>query len=70
MAGVAEFRLLGPLEVIVNGHLVEIGSARQRIVLSMLLLEANHVVPRSRLVDAVWADTPPTTSKGQVQACV
>ena len=70
MAGVAEFRLLGPLEVIVNGHLVEIGSARQRIVLSMLLLEANHVVPRSRLVDAVWADTPPTTSKGQIQACV
>ena len=36
----------------------------------MLLLQANHVVPLSRLVDAVWADTPPSTSKSQIQACV
>lgn len=67
---VAEFRLLGPLEVVADGRLVEIGSARQRIVLSMLLLQANHVVPLNRLVDAVWADTPPSTSKSQIQACV
>jgi DNA-binding SARP family transcriptional activator len=70
VTGVAEFRLLGPLEVLVDSHLLMIGSARQRIVLSMLLLEANHVVPLNRLVDAVWADKPPTTSKSQIQACV
>lgn len=70
VAAVAEFRLLGPLEVVADGRPVEIGSARQRIVLSMLLLQANHVVPLSRLVDAVWADTPPSTSKSQIQACV
>ena len=70
LSEVAEFRLLGPLEVLVGSHLVEIGSARQRIVLAMLLLEANHVVPLNRLVDAVWADKPPTTSKSQIQACV
>lgn len=70
MTGVAEFRLLGPLEVVSDGRLVEIGSARQRIVLSMLLLQANRVVPLGRLVDAVWADAPPITSKSQIQACV
>ncbi|HEY2579368.1 MAG TPA: BTAD domain-containing putative transcriptional regulator [Streptosporangiaceae bacterium] len=70
MTGIAEFRLLGPLEVVSSGHVVEIGSARQRIVLSMLLLQANQAVPLGRLVDAVWADTPPTTSKSQIQACI
>jgi DNA-binding SARP family transcriptional activator len=70
VTGIAEFRLLGPLEVVANGHVVEIGSARQRIVLSMLLLQTNQAVPLGRLVDAVWADTPPTTFKSQIQACV
>jgi DNA-binding SARP family transcriptional activator len=62
--------LLGPLEVAANGEIVEIGSARQRIVLSMLLLHANQVVPLERLVDAVWADAPPPTAKSQVQTCI
>jgi DNA-binding SARP family transcriptional activator len=70
VAGILEFRLLGPLEVVANGQIVEIGSARQRIVLSMLLLQANQEVPLGRLVDAVWADTPPTTAKSQIQTCV
>jgi DNA-binding SARP family transcriptional activator len=67
---VAEFRLLGPLEIVSNGQLTEISSHRQRIVLSMLLLQANHVVPLGRLVDAVWSDTPPVTAKSQIQACI
>ncbi len=70
MAKFIEFRLLGPLEVVADGKIVEVGSARQRIVLSMLLLQANQVVPLGRLVDAVWADTPPATSKSQIQTCI
>jgi DNA-binding SARP family transcriptional activator/tetratricopeptide (TPR) repeat protein len=70
VAGFAEFRLLGPLEVVVGGRLIEIGSARQRIVLAMLLLPANQVVPMARLIDAVWDDMPPTTAKSQVQTCI
>ncbi|HEV2450674.1 MAG TPA: BTAD domain-containing putative transcriptional regulator [Streptosporangiaceae bacterium] len=70
MAGILQFRLLGPLEVVADGEIVEIGSARQRIVLSMLLLQADQEVPLARLVDAVWADTPPTTAKSQIQTCV
>jgi DNA-binding SARP family transcriptional activator/Tfp pilus assembly protein PilF len=36
----------------------------------MLLIEANHVVPVDRLVDAVWDESPPSTARSQVQICV
>jgi DNA-binding SARP family transcriptional activator/tetratricopeptide (TPR) repeat protein len=65
-----EFRLLGPLEFTVDGQPAAIGSDRQRVVLAMLLLEANHVVPLSRLIDAVWDEEPPVTAKSQIQTCV
>jgi DNA-binding SARP family transcriptional activator len=65
-----EYLLLGPLEVLADGSPMEISSTRQRILLAMLLLEANHAVPLSRLADAIWDDDPPTTAKSQVQTCV
>ena len=60
------FQVLGPLHVI-DAHIT---ASRQRIVLAMLLLEANKVVPVGRLVDAVWQDTPPATAKSQIQICI
>jgi DNA-binding SARP family transcriptional activator/tetratricopeptide (TPR) repeat protein len=65
-----EYRLLGPLEVVENGVVTEFSSSRQRVVLSMLLLESNRVVPLSRLVDAVWDDEPPATARNQIQTCI
>jgi ABC-type transport system substrate-binding protein/DNA-binding SARP family transcriptional activator len=46
-----EFRILGPLEVRVNGAVVAVGGPRQRALLAMLLLSANQVVSRDRLID-------------------
>lgn len=51
-----EIRVLGPLEVIDDGRPVELGGARQRMVLAVLLLEANEVVSVDRLIEAVWGD--------------
>lgn len=65
-----EFRLLGPLEVVCDGQPIAIASSRQRIILGMLLLEANHVVPVDRLIDALWGDAPPQTAKTQVQIII
>src|ERR1043166_9296359 len=63
------FRILGPLEVVgASGQLSF--APRQRIVLSMLLLEPNRVVTIERLVDAVWDNKPPSTAKEQVRICV
>jgi DNA-binding SARP family transcriptional activator/tetratricopeptide (TPR) repeat protein len=64
------FRLLGPLEVVTDGQVLGIRSARQRTVLAMLLLDANRIVQLARIVGAIWDDTPPSTARGQVQTCV
>lgn len=39
-----EFRILGPLEVLENGRRLELGGAKQRALLAILLLHANEVV--------------------------
>lgn len=45
-------------------------TGRNQILLAMLLLEAGRVIPVQRLVDAVWAEDPPSTARSQVQICV
>src|SRR4051812_4947054 len=58
-----EFRILGPLEISRDGAAIEVGAQRQRAVLALLLLNANHVVPTERLVDEVWGENPPKTAR-------
>jgi hypothetical protein len=55
-AGV-KFRLLGPLEVVLDGERVSIRAARQEIALTMLLLEAGHIVSVDLLIDAILSDS-------------
>ena len=57
--GVAEFGILGPLEVWRSGRAVPLGGPRQRAVLALLLLEANRVVSMDRLAEDVWGGDPP-----------
>jgi DNA-binding SARP family transcriptional activator len=54
-----EFRVLGPVEVRVAGQPIDVGHARQRSVLAVLLLDLGRVVPTERLIDRVWGDSPP-----------
>jgi DNA-binding SARP family transcriptional activator len=64
-----EFGILGPLEVRRGGQLVPITAPRQRAVLTLLLLEANRVVPTDRLVDRLWK-LPPPAARTTVQSLV
>jgi DNA-binding response OmpR family regulator len=54
-----EFRLLGPLEVCGNGQPIVLAGLKVRPILTILLLDANQVVPRSRLLADVWGEQAP-----------
>src|SRR5689334_20950444 len=58
-----EFKILGPLEVRAGDREVTCKGAKQRLLLSVLLLNANEVVSSDRLVDVLWGERPPETSK-------
>lgn len=65
-----EFRVLGMLEVYDAGRPVEIGAAKERALLAELLLHANQIVPRERLMEVVWGDTPPATAAATLNTYV
>src|SRR5262252_6078206 len=53
-----EFRILGPLEVQLNGAPVRVGGPKQRALLAVLLCHANRVVSRDQLIDELLGDQP------------
>ncbi len=63
-----EFRLLGEVEVLLDGQRVDVGHARQRCVLAVLLVELNRPVPAEALIDRVWADHPPYRARNALSA--
>lgn len=65
-----EYRILGPLEVLDGGRQLELGGPLPRSLLALLLLHANEVVPRSRLIDELWAERPPQTAVNVIQGHV
>ncbi|HEV2374416.1 MAG TPA: BTAD domain-containing putative transcriptional regulator [Streptosporangiaceae bacterium] len=54
-----EFRILGHLEAVAGGRPLPLGGPTEQRLLAVLLLDAGHVVPLSRLVDALWEEAPP-----------
>jgi DNA-binding SARP family transcriptional activator len=56
-----EFRILGPLEVSVDGRVLPLGSPKQRALLALLLVHANETLSRDRLIEELWGDTAPAS---------
>lgn len=65
-----EFRVLGPLQVVTESRALPLGGLKQRCLLALLLLERGRVVPRDRLVDALWGERPPASAANSVQVYV
>lgn len=65
------FRMLGPLEATHDGRTIALRGLKQRATLAYLLLHANHVVPTSQLLDALWpGDDPPMSARKMLQNAV
>src|SRR5688500_9860972 len=62
--------MLGALAATVDGEELTLGPPRQRAVLAVLALRANHVVSRSELIDAVWGDDPPVSADNGIHTYV
>ena len=65
-----DFRLLGPVQVVVDGEPVPLGAPKQRALLAELLLHRGEVVTRTHLVDALWDEGAPETATSALQVYV
>ncbi|GAA4925304.1 hypothetical protein GCM10025331_05460 [Actinoplanes utahensis] len=62
--------MLGAVRAFRSGRQLDLGPAKQRAVLAVLLLHLGKPVPTHRIVDAVWGDEPPENGANVVQKYV
>ncbi len=65
-----ELRILGPFDVLDGDRTIELGGARQRAVLAILVLHRGEAVSVDRIVDLMWGESPPPTAVKTVQVYV
>jgi len=65
-----EFRVLGPLEVVMDSVPVRLDAAKQRTLLAVLICHRNDAVPAGQLVDALWGPCPPRTALDNLRVYV
>jgi YVTN family beta-propeller protein len=56
------FGVLGPVEAVLDDAPLGLGGPRPRTLLAILLLNANTVVSRDRLIDGLWGESPPPSA--------
>jgi DNA-binding SARP family transcriptional activator/tetratricopeptide (TPR) repeat protein len=65
-----EFRLLGAVEVRIDGRVVDIGHARQVCVLASLVVSANNAVPVDQLTERAWGEPPPQRARDTLHSYI
>jgi DNA-binding SARP family transcriptional activator len=65
-----EFRALGPIELWSAGQQRDLGPARVRSILAMLLLTPRTIVPVETLIDRLWDTRPPPKARESLTAYI
>ena len=64
-------RILGPLEVEDDaGQAVELGSAKQQALFTLLAIHPNSALSTDRIIDGLWGTHPPADGPGNVHVYV
>ncbi|PJE24157.1 MAG: regulator [Mycobacterium sp.] len=66
----AQFGVLGPLTLTVEGTPVSVGTPKQRVVLAALLINRNRVVGVDSLINAAWGDDAVAEARASVHVYV
>ncbi len=66
----AEFRVLGPVEALLDGRPVPLGAPKQRALLALLLVSRGRVVSAEQLIDGIWGERPPASALQSLQVYV
>ncbi|WP_433192393.1 BTAD domain-containing putative transcriptional regulator [Nocardia sp. CA-107356] len=64
----AQFGVLGPVQLSIDGVMRPVGGPKQRAVLAYLVINANHPVSVDTLAQAVWEQTPPSDVRVSLHA--
>ena len=64
-----DIRILGPLEIVVQGRNVALRGPRNQRLLALLAVNCDETVPFERIVDVLW-DEPPSSARQQVHNVV
>ena len=65
-----DYRILGPLDVRVEGHALELGGEKPRALLAILLLHANEAVSVDRLIEGLWGEQLPRSAHKTLQGYI
>src|SRR5699024_2429106 len=64
-----EFRILGPVEVVVDGASLPV-RGRPLALLALLLIERGAVVARDVAIEALWGERPPANPRNALQVVI
>jgi adenylate cyclase len=65
-----EYRILGALEVVRDGHTLRLERPRERALLALLVLSANRVVSADVLAEDLWAGAPPPSAASTLRVYI
>src|ERR1700747_1217210 len=65
-----QFRILGPIEALVEGRPAALGAPKQRALLALLLINRRRVVTAEQLIGGLWGEAPPASALQSLQVYV
>ena len=65
-----QFRILGPIEAVLDSGPAALGAPKQRGLLALLLVNRRRVVTAEQLIDGLWGEDPPASALQSLQVYV